>query len=88
MFTERGSRSATVAEILCPKPDPRQVRLCGMSVVSQCLFYVHCRPVVQRLFPEQQFEHRELEKLADHIVQFSLAALRDAARARSPGRSY
>src|SRR5471032_152193 len=42
-----------VAEILnCPINDER-VRLCSLSVVSQCVFYNHCRPVVTRLFPNK-----------------------------------
>ena len=52
-----------------------QVRLCCFSIVSQCLFYHHCRPVVARLFPAQKFSPRDIEKIADHITQFSLAAL-------------
>jgi len=44
---------AIVAEILDCPPNAERVMLCGMSVVSQCVFYHHCRPVVSRLFPNR-----------------------------------
>ena len=57
-----------------------QVRRCGMSVVSQVLFYHHCRPVVARLFPDLKFKGKEIEELARHITRFSLGALKEHAR--------
>ena len=66
-----------VLEILGPKASLEAARLCGFSIVSQCLFYVHCRSVVLRLFPEQKFEPGDIEHLAEHITHFSLAALKD-----------
>jgi AcrR family transcriptional regulator len=67
-----------IAEILgCPVHDER-VRLCGFSVVSQCLFYKHCHPVVCRLFPKlKKLDAAGIEQLADHITQFSLAAMKN-----------
>lgn len=53
-----------------------QIRLCEMSVVSQCLFYHHCRPVISRLFPGFDFGPAALRRLAAHITRFSLAGLR------------
>jgi len=69
--------SQIVAELLkCPVTDDR-VRLCSFSVVSQCVFYHHCRPVVSRLFPTQLPQDKEsIDQLADHITKFSLAALK------------
>src|SRR5277367_6534921 len=57
-----------VSEILdCPVNDER-VRLCGLSVVSQCVFYKHCHPVVSRLFPDKMPQDAaSIERLADHI---------------------
>lgn len=56
------------------------VRRCGMSVISQIVFYHHCRPVTQRLFPKMPFGARDIERLADHISDFSLAALKQMAK--------
>jgi AcrR family transcriptional regulator len=65
-----------VEELMRRKVDKQTVELCSMSIVSQVLFYHTCRPVVQRLFPEMKFTPATLEKLAGHITQFSLAALK------------
>jgi len=66
-----------VAEILnCPVKDER-VWLCSLSVISQCVFYKHCSPVVQRLFPDKlPQDDAGIENLADHITKFSLAAMK------------
>jgi len=66
-----------VAEVLaCPASDPR-VRLYAFSVVSQCVFYHHCRPVVSRLFPnEPPLDRAGIERLADHVASFSLTAMK------------
>jgi len=68
-----------ISEILdCPLNDER-VRLCGFSVVSQCVFFHHCRPVVARLFPKQlPQDAASIEQLAEHITAFSLAAMKSA----------
>jgi len=72
-----GRLGRIVADLLgCPVND-RRVRLCAFSIVSQCVFYHHCRPVVCRLFPKQPAPGMAgVEKLADHITKFSLAAMR------------
>jgi AcrR family transcriptional regulator len=68
---------AIVEEILGCAPNDERARLCGMSVVSQCVFYHHCRPVVSRLFPKHPPEDAaSIERLADHITRFSLAAMK------------
>ncbi|MFM8470882.1 MAG: DUF1956 domain-containing protein, partial [Limisphaerales bacterium] len=69
-------------ELLGGVPDPETVRLYSFSVVSQCLFYHHCQPVVCRLFPEQKFTSEQIEHLADHITNFSLAAIQASSRRR------
>ncbi len=74
--------SGIVRELLGRGADEDLVRRSGMSVVSQCLFYHHCRPVITRLFPKQSFEEADINVLAAHITNFSLAALRELARGR------
>ena len=65
-----------VGDILGRPPGDELVRRCAFSVVSQCVFYHHCRPVVTRLYPEQPSpDPAAIGKLADHITRFSLAAL-------------
>lgn len=70
-----------VAEILdCPAEDER-ARLCSFSVVSQCVFYSHCRPLITRLFPQKQPDPPDIAALAEHITHFSLAGLEYLAKA-------
>lgn len=72
-----------VAEILnCPINDER-VRLCSLSVVSQCVFYNHCRPVVTRLFPDKfPQDAASIGHLVEHITKFSLAAMKHFSAAK------
>lgn len=71
---------AMVQNLLGADADPTRVRLCVLSIVGQCVFYYHCRPVVGHLFPEQRYTPPDIERLAEHIVQFSLAALQQLAQ--------
>jgi TetR/AcrR family transcriptional regulator, regulator of cefoperazone and chloramphenicol sensitivity len=70
-----GRLQAIVRDLLGKKAKPAEVRLSAMSIVSQILFYHHCRPVIIRMFPDLKFGPREIERLAEHITEFSLAAL-------------
>jgi len=72
-----------MAEILGRSPKDEKVRLCLFSVVSQCVFFHHCRTMISRLFPEQQLDAAVVEQLADHITCFSLAALKHLPDAKT-----
>jgi AcrR family transcriptional regulator len=66
-----------VAELLQRPPGDEAVRLCSFSIVSQCVFYHHCRPVLTRLYPNQPpLDSLGAARLAEHITGFSLAALK------------
>lgn len=47
----------------------------ALSVIAQCVFYQHGRPVLERVFPHH-VNHPDLGGLADHIARFSYAGLR------------
>jgi TetR/AcrR family transcriptional regulator, regulator of cefoperazone and chloramphenicol sensitivity len=64
-------------DLIGRKVDDETLRLCAMSVVSQVLFYHHCRPVVTRMFPDMKFNATAIEKLTAHITRFSLAAIKE-----------
>jgi TetR/AcrR family transcriptional regulator, regulator of cefoperazone and chloramphenicol sensitivity len=67
-----------IAEILGCEPADDLVLRCAFSVVSQCVFYNHCRPAVGKLFPRLLPQDAAgIEELAKHITQFSLAAMKD-----------
>ena len=57
-----------------PTPPPRPCNLCVLSVVSQCVFYRNSAPIVARLYPELE-PAKELQRIADHVTRFSLAAI-------------
>jgi TetR/AcrR family transcriptional regulator, regulator of cefoperazone and chloramphenicol sensitivity len=72
-----GVVSQIVAPILGLPEGNERVRLCGFSVVSQCMFYKHCGPVVCRLYPDLPLKDPGyIARLARHITQFSLAAMK------------
>ncbi len=64
------------------------VRRAAMSVVGQCLFYEHARPVIGRLFPDLGFTRSDIEALAEHISTVSLAGITALAQqAVPPGKA-
>lgn len=66
----------TVRGILGPSAPEDQVRLGAMSVVGQCVFYHHSRPVIERLFPDMAFGPELIDRLAEHVAAVSIAGLR------------
>jgi len=71
--------TAIVRALVRPEVSEAQVYLCAMSIVGQCMFYHHARPLITRLNPAQRFTPADVEALAQHITQFSLSALRHLA---------
>jgi TetR/AcrR family transcriptional regulator, regulator of cefoperazone and chloramphenicol sensitivity len=71
-----------VGELLGPGADEGTKRLCANSVVSQALFYHHCRPVVVRIYPDMKFDRAGIDRLTEHITRFSLAAIKNLAKPR------
>ena len=66
-----------VSGLLGTQTNSELVRLCTMSIVAQCVFYHHARPVVSRLYPNQKYNLDEVGRLADHITNFSLGAIKE-----------
>lgn len=75
-----------VADLLGPRADLGQVRLCASSVVGQCMHFRVAREVLLRLNPEITYTPENIDAIADHVVRFSLAAIR-CFRAELEGRS-
>lgn len=55
------------------------IRLCCMSVISQSLFFLYARPILDRLFAIKGFEPHEVEQIALHIWRFSVKGIREIA---------
>lgn len=64
-----------VGAILGKSTKERVVRLCSMSIVGQCLYFMHSHPVITRLYPEESFGRKQIDELTDHITGFSLRGL-------------
>jgi AcrR family transcriptional regulator len=67
-----------INELTKGKVSKDRVWMLGFSVVSQCLFYIHDRPLIERLHPKFATKPPSIETLVDHIYAFSLAAIRAA----------
>jgi AcrR family transcriptional regulator len=89
LLVEEGARplhqelSSVVRELLGSAADDEVVRLSALSVVSQCVYYRRARPVITRLYPQQRYDSGEVERLTDHITQFSLFAIEGLSKKRS-----
>ena len=72
-----------VAE-LRPGASEDEVVLCARSVVGQCLFYRHARPVWQRLSPDERATPERIREIAAHVTRFSLEGIGYARAAAAP----
>ncbi len=61
------------------------VQACSRSVISQCVFYLCSRSVINRMTPEQTFGPADIELISEQITAFSLNALQ-GMRANKGGR--
>jgi AcrR family transcriptional regulator len=69
-----------VREIVGEKVSEADLMRCVYSILGQCSFYYHSRPVLQRLRPELRYDADEIKAIAEHITDFSLAALERLAK--------
>jgi AcrR family transcriptional regulator len=77
-------RKAVGAVIGLP-PDHETTRLSVNSIVGQILFYTFSRPVLSHLQPELKLTPEQLERIAGHIADFSLAYLKKVGQEHSHG---
>jgi AcrR family transcriptional regulator len=65
-----------LGELVSPKTSPTQLRQIGFSVVGQCLHYRVSGSVISMLTPEDERDSCfSTAQIAEHIWQFTLAAL-------------
>lgn len=69
-----------VHEIIGEKVGVAELRRCVYSILGQCLFYRHSHPVLQRLHRTLRYDQKEIEVIAEHIVEFSLAGIKQISR--------
>jgi AcrR family transcriptional regulator len=66
-----------VRELLGPRTSKGDIHLVASSILGQCLYYRHAHSVIRRLDPEQKYHSEDIRRLADHIMRFSLSALKE-----------
>jgi AcrR family transcriptional regulator len=74
-----------VAAIIGLPLDHETTRLSVNSIVGQILFYTFSQPVLARLQPELKLTPDQLDRIADHIAEFSLAYLKKVGHGKSHG---
>jgi AcrR family transcriptional regulator len=74
---------------LLPRVPERKRRLIAFSIVGQCFFHRFAQPVVAQLVGEEEFRSYDSAALAEHITDFSFAALglKPAKKTRPPRRA-
>lgn len=66
---------AILSDLLGPSFSMEQVNLVGFSIVGQVLFYYVHQPMIRLLIGEDEYSKLNVQKLADHITNFSLAGM-------------
>jgi len=61
---------------LAPKATDEQIRRSSLSIIGQIVFYHHCRPAIDKMYPDVCYTRQEIDQLAEHVTTFSLAALK------------
>jgi hypothetical protein len=65
-----------IRELAGPRIDEEHLGYFAASVIGQCLFYRQNRPVIQALMPDLLGRDDLIDRLARHITDFSLSAIR------------
>lgn len=68
-----------ISKILGLPAEHDKTRLCANSIVGQILFYAFARPILTRLWPAMEMNETQVNLIATHIADFSLAYLRSAS---------
>lgn len=71
-------------------PDNEKTQLCAVSVIGQVLAYVTPVPFLSAVWPGLKMTREQVERIADHIADFSLAYLREFRlhpRSMTPARA-
>jgi TetR/AcrR family transcriptional regulator, regulator of cefoperazone and chloramphenicol sensitivity len=67
-----------VGRIIDLPPKNEKTRLCVHSIMGQILVYVLAGPLLMRLWPELEMTQEQVDRIAEHIGDFSLPYLQQA----------
>ena len=65
-----------IVRALAPGASDEQIRRSALSIIGQIVFYLHCRPAIDKMYPDVCYTRQEIDRLAEHVTKFSLAALK------------
>jgi hypothetical protein len=71
-----------VQNLLGKAAEETTVRDAAFSVVGQCVFYRHGRAILERLSPGCTSGPGDVDRIAEHITRFSIAAIHALAVGR------
>lgn len=71
-----------VGSLLDLPPDHEKTRLCVHSIFAQIAHYAHARPAIARLWPGLEMNEDTMDRIADHIAEFSQAYLKARPKTR------
>jgi len=77
---------ALVGTLIGRDPSDRITRFCAHSLIGQVTHYIHARPVIARVWPELQMSE-EIDAIADHIVDFTLAGCKAIVKREKAGEA-
>ena len=82
------SLAGIVGRFLQLSPTHPKTRLCVHSVMGQMVHYANGRPTFALLWPDWKIDSAELEVIAEHIADFSIAALKAVKKelAKAPAK--
>lgn len=58
-------------------PEDDKTRMCALSVMGQILVYVFAAPLLAGVWPELKMTQQQVDRIADHIADFSLSYIRN-----------
>lgn len=70
----------TLRELTDDRFDEKKLRYISASIMGQCHYYLQSKPVLDRLYPDFKIGKPEIIEIADHITEFSLAAIAEMTR--------
>jgi AcrR family transcriptional regulator len=76
-----------ISSILGLPAEHEKTRLCAHSIIGQIMFYAFARPVLARLWTDLKMTPAQLELIANHIADFSLAYIRSAGAKQKRGKT-
>ncbi len=67
--------ASVVQKMIGTPVSEERVWLCCASIIGQCLYYYNARAIISKLYRRDVSKADEIERIANHIVRFSLGGL-------------